>query len=59
MHGVGAVTDDYAVNPVLDLFTYGDGQLLVLLRSHVFAENGKQFFGGEVANIGQFRHCAV
>ena len=58
-HGVGAVADHDAVGALGDLLADGDGQRLVLLGPHVFAEYAEEFLGREVGDVGQFGHGAV
>ena len=59
VHGVGAVTDDDALDPVFDLLPDFLSQGSPLHRAHIFGENAKEFQGFQVADIGQFRDSTV
>ena len=56
---VGAMPNDDAVDAIFDFFANGFGQRNILLRTHVFAEYRKDFFGGEVADVGELGYGAI
>jgi hypothetical protein len=58
-HRVGAVADDDAVAPFSISSPMAIGERLVLLGSHVLAEDAEELLGRQVRDVGELGHRAV
>ncbi len=58
-HRVGAVPDDDAVAPLLDLLADRDRERLVLLGAHVLAEDAEELLRRQVRDVGELGDRAV